>query len=159
GGWRTGVHMLLVTGGAGFIGSNMGAYLNEAGRTDVVGRDVLGSDGKWRNLEKGQAADIVSPSALSESLQGRQRGAVIHRGANASATASAGASVMETNFRASMRLLDWCTAARTPFIYASSAATYGNGEAGFADEATLPALRKLLPMNLYGWSKHLFDLA
>jgi len=58
-----------------------------------------------------------------------------------------------------MRLLDWCTATRTPFIYASSAATYGNGSQGFDDDWSLDALRKLKPMNLYGWSKHLFDLA
>jgi ADP-L-glycero-D-manno-heptose 6-epimerase len=67
--------------------------------------------------------------------------------------------VIEANFRLSLRLLDWCTATATPFIYASSAATYGDGAQGFADDQTLPALKALRPMNLYGWSKHLFDMA
>jgi ADP-L-glycero-D-manno-heptose 6-epimerase len=151
--------MLLVTGGAGFIGSNVVADLSEAGHTDVVVNDTLGSDGKWRNLQKRQLADVVPPSDLSDWLKGRKLDAVIHLGAISSTTATDGDAVMENNFRLSLRLLDWCTAMRTPFIYASSAATYGNGETGFVDEATLPALRCLRPMNLYGWSKHLFDLA
>jgi len=66
--------------------------------------------------------------------------------------------VIETNFRLSTRLLDWCTANTTPFIYASSAATYGDGDEGFVDDPSLDALKKLRPMNLYGWSKQLFDL-
>jgi ADP-L-glycero-D-manno-heptose 6-epimerase len=66
---------------------------------------------------------------------------------------------MDNNFRLSLKLLDWCTAARTPFIYASSAATYGDGEAGFSDTWSVAALKRFKPMNLYGWSKHLFDLA
>src|SRR5205085_5796705 len=66
--------------------------------------------------------------------------------------------VIEVNFRRSLQLLDWCTATRTPFIYASSAATYGDGSAGFVDDCSLSGLRQLKPMNLYGWSKHLFDL-
>ncbi|MBO0752386.1 MAG: ADP-glyceromanno-heptose 6-epimerase [Bradyrhizobiaceae bacterium] len=151
--------MLLVTGGAGFIGSNMVADLNDAGRTDVVVADMLGCDGKWRNLQKRQLADVVHPVDLSGWLAGRKLDAVIHLGAISSTTAIDGDAVMENNFRLSMRLLDWCTATRTPFIYASSAATYGDGTAGFVDDATLPALRRLRPMNLYGWSKHLFDLA
>jgi ADP-L-glycero-D-manno-heptose 6-epimerase len=151
--------MLLVTGVAGFIGSNMVADLNEAGRTDVVVNDTLGSDGKWRNLQKRQLADVVAPSDLGKWLDGRKLDAVIHLGAISSTTASDGDAVMDNNFRLSLRLLDWCTAMRTPFIYASSAATYGDGEEGFDDDATLPALKRLRPMNLYGWSKHLFDLA
>jgi ADP-L-glycero-D-manno-heptose 6-epimerase len=67
--------------------------------------------------------------------------------------------VIETNFRLSMRLLDWCTANGTPFIYASSAATYGDGAQGFVDDSSVAALKALRPMNLYGWSKNLFDLA
>jgi ADP-L-glycero-D-manno-heptose 6-epimerase len=150
--------MLLVTGGAGFIGSNMVADLNEAGHSDVVVNDTLGADGKWRNLQKRQLADFISPSNLPGWLDGRKLDAVIHLGAISSTTATDGDAVMENNFRLSMRLLDWCTITRTPFIYASSAATYGNGEEGFVDEAALPTLRRLRPMNLYGWSKHLFDL-
>lgn len=151
--------MLLVTGGAGFIGSNMVASLNEAGRTDIVVNDLLGSDGKWRNLQKRQIADFVPPQDLMRWLDGRKLEGVIHLGAISSTTASDGDAVMENNFRLSLNLLDWCTAAKVPFIYASSAATYGDGEQGFNDNWQLPELRKLKPMNLYGWSKHLFDLA
>lgn len=151
--------MLLVTGGAGFIGSNVVAALNDAGRTDVAVCDVLGHDGKWRNLAKRQLADFVPPSELSAWLSGRRLDAVIHLGAISETTATDGDLVIETNFRLSLRLLDWCTANATPLIYASSAATYGDGEAGFRDEQTVEALKKLRPMNLYGWSKHLFDLA
>ncbi len=151
--------MLLVTGGAGFIGSNVVAALNEAGRTDVVICDVLGSDGKWRNIAKRQLADIVPPAELSDWLNGRRLDAIIHLGAISDTTASDGDLVIETNFRLSIRLLDWCTASATPFIYASSAATYGDGARGFSDDPSIAALKKLRPMNLYGWSKHLFDMA
>ena len=151
--------MLLVTGGAGFIGSNIVASLNEAGRTDIAVCDVLGKDGKWRNLQKRQLADFVPPPDLTRWLEGRKLDAVIHMGAISETTARDGDAVMDSNFRLSLALLDWCTAARTPLIYASSAATYGDGDGGFTDDWTLPALRKLRPMNLYGWSKHLFDLA
>jgi len=151
--------MLLVTGGAGFIGSNVVAALNEAGRTDVVVCDLLGSDGKWRNLAKRQLVDIVPPAELPDWLKGRKLDAVIHLGAISETTATDGDLVIETNFRFSMRLLDWCTANAVPLIYASSAATYGDGAEGFDDDAALPALKKLRPMNLYGWSKQLFDLA
>jgi ADP-L-glycero-D-manno-heptose 6-epimerase len=151
--------MLLVTGGAGFIGSNVVAALNDAGRSDVVVSDFLGHDGKWRNLAKRQLADIVPPAELADWLKGRKLDAVIHLGAISETTATDGDLVIETNFRLSMRLLDWCTANAVPFIYASSAATYGDGEQGFADDASLAALKQLRPMNLYGWSKHLFDMA
>jgi len=151
--------MLLVTGGAGFIGSNMVASLNEAGRADIAISDILGSDAKWRNLAGRQLADFVPPAELLPWLDGRKLDAVIHFGAISSTTATDADNVIETNFRLSLRLLDWCAATRTPFIYASSAATYGNGEAGFIDDYSLAALKRLKPMNLYGWSKHLFDLA
>jgi ADP-L-glycero-D-manno-heptose 6-epimerase len=151
--------MLLVTGGAGFIGSNVVAALNDSGRSDVVVCDLLGDEGKWRNLAKRQLADIVPPAELADWLEGRKLEAVIHLGAISATTATDGDLVIETNFRLSMRLLDWCTAHAVPLIYASSAATYGDGAAGFGDDASLPALKRLRPMNLYGWSKHLFDLA
>jgi ADP-L-glycero-D-manno-heptose 6-epimerase len=151
--------MLLVTGGAGFIGSNVVASLNEAGRHDVVVSDWLGQDGKWRNLQKRQLADLVAPGDLVRWLDGRKLDAVIHLGAISATTATDGDAVIENNFRLSLTLLDWCTATRTPFIYASSAATYGSGDEGFSDDWSLAALKRFTPMNLYGWSKHLFDLA
>jgi ADP-L-glycero-D-manno-heptose 6-epimerase len=151
--------MLLVTGGAGFIGSNVVAALNDAGRADVAVCDFLGHDGKWKNLAKRQLADIVPPAELMAWLQGRKLDAVIHLGAISETTATDGDVVIGTNFRLSMRLLDWCTANATPLIYASSASTYGNGAQGFCDDPSLPALKALRPMNLYGWSKHLFDMA
>src|SRR5689334_20916408 len=148
--------MLLVTGGAGFIGSNVVAALNDSGRSDVVVCDLLGNDGKWRNLAKRQLVDIVPPVELLDWLKGRKLDAVIHLGAISETTATDGDLVFETNFRMSMRLLDWCTAGAVPFIYASSAATWGGGGAVFADDASLRTLKKLRPMNLYGWSKHMF---
>jgi ADP-L-glycero-D-manno-heptose 6-epimerase len=151
--------MLLVTGGAGFIGSNVVASLNEAGRTDIVVNDFLGSDGRWRNLGKHRLADFVPPSDLLHWLDGRKLDAVIHLGAISSTTATDGDAVIETNFRLSLRLLEWCASTRTPFIYASSAATYGDGSDGFSDDYSPAALKRLKPMNLYGWSKHLFDQA
>src|ERR1700739_1253929 len=151
--------MLLVTGGAGFIGSNVVAALNDAGRADVAVCDVIGHDGKWRNLAKRQLADICPPHELSDWLRGRRLDAVIHLGAISETTATDGDLVVETNFRLSMRLLDWCTANATPFIYASSASTYGDGAQGFDDDGALSALKTLRPMNLVGWSKHLFGVA
>ena len=108
--------MLLVTGGAGFIGSNVVAGLNESGRTDVVVSDTLGPSGKWRNLQKRQLADFVPPSDLARWLEGRKIDAVIHLGAISATTASDGDLVINSNFRLSLRLLDWCTATRTRFI-------------------------------------------
>src|ERR1700704_5996982 len=143
--------MLRVPGGAGFIGSNVVASLNEAGRHDVAVSDWLGHDGKGRHLQKRQLADMVPPADLARWLEGRKLDAVIHLGAISDTTATDGDAVMENNFRPSLRLLDWCTAPRTPFIYASSAATYGGGEQGFSDSWSLAALKRFKPMNLYGW--------
>src|SRR5450756_2221026 len=151
--------MLLVTGCAGFIGSNVVAALNEAGRADVAVCDLLGHDGKWRNLAKRQLADLVPPAELGDWLKGRRLDAVIHLGAISETTATDGDLVIETNFRLSMRLLDWCTASGTPFIYASSASPSGDGAPGLGDDCSVAALKTLRPMNLYGWSKHLFDMA
>jgi len=151
--------MLLVTGGAGFIGSNVLASLNEAGHADIAINDILGSDGKWRNLAGRQLAEFVPPADLLRWLEGRKLDAVVHLGAISSTTATDADLLIETNFRLSLRLFEWCASTRTPFIYASSAATYGNGAAGFADDWSSGALKRLKPMNLYGWSKHIFDLA
>lgn len=151
--------MLLVTGGAGFIGSNVVAVLNEAGRSDIVVDDVLGTDDKWKNLAKRQVADMIAPGDVMHWLDHRKLDGVIHMGAISDTTATDADLVMENNFRTSLRLLDWCTKARVPFIYASSAATYGDGAAGFDDDWTLAHLQKLKPLNLYGWSKQMFDQA
>ena len=91
--------MLLVTGGAGFIGSNVVASLNEAGRTDIAVNDALGSDDKWRNLQKRRLADFVPPAELFSWLDGRKLDAVIHMGAISDTTARDGDAVMESNFR------------------------------------------------------------
>jgi ADP-L-glycero-D-manno-heptose 6-epimerase len=151
--------MLLLTGGAGFIGSNVLASLNGAGRADIAVNDILGSDGKWRNLAGHRLADFIPPTDLLRWLDGRKLDAVVHMGAVSSTTATDGDLLMENNFRLSLRLFDWCAVTRTPFIYASSAATYGDGAAGFSDDWSLDALKRLKPMNLYGWSKHMFDIA
>src|SRR3954469_2723749 len=103
--------MLLVTGGAGFIGSNVGAGLNEGGGGDVVVNDVFGTDQKWRNLAKRQVADVVAPADLFRWLDGRKLDAVVHMGAISDTTATDADLVMENNVRCSMRLLEWCTSA------------------------------------------------
>src|ERR1700752_2795415 len=134
---KAGTGMLLVTGGAGFIGSNIVAALNDAGRSDVVVCALLGHAGKWRNLAKRQVADISPPGHLADWLKGRKLDAIIHLGAISETTATDGDLVIETNFRFSMRLLAWYPANATPFIYASSASTYGDGAQGFRDDQSL----------------------
>jgi ADP-L-glycero-D-manno-heptose 6-epimerase len=108
---------------------------------------------------KRQVADVVPPGELIAWLDGRKLEAVIHLGAVSDTTATDADLVLATNFRLSLKLLDWCTETCTPFIYASSAATYGDGAAGFDDDWSLAALRRLKPMNLYGFSKHLFSIS
>ncbi|WP_459678183.1 ADP-glyceromanno-heptose 6-epimerase [Acidisoma sp. 7E03] len=147
-----------MTGGAGFIGSNIVAALNELGRTDIVVCDTLGSEGKWQTLRKRVVQDIVPPRELMTWLESRSDiEAIIHMGANSSTLAQDGDEVLENNFRFSLHLLDWCTKHGVRLIYASSAATYGDGALGFDDDMSLSHLRNLRPLNLYGWSKHLFD--
>src|ERR1700736_5354803 len=109
--------MLLVTGGAGFIGSNVVAGLNDAGRSDGPVCDLRGHDGKWRNLAKRQLADIVPPAELPDWLKGRRLDAVIHLGAISEPTATEGGPPTQTNFRVSSGRVSWCTAHATPFIY------------------------------------------
>jgi len=150
--------VILVTGGAGFIGSNIVAALEEQG-ADVAVCDGLGSEEKWRNLAKRRLADVFPPQALAERLE-RDPGsiaAVIHMGAISSTTATDADEVAGTNFGLSKRLWEWCALHRKPFVYASSAATYGDGTAGFVDDWSEEGLSRLRPLNLYGWSKHLFD--
>ena len=150
--------MILITGAAGFIGSNIVAQLNARGRRDVAVCDRLCSGDKWRNLRGAAFVDFVPPDELDRWLAGRgDVQAVIHMGAISATTAVDGDEVIETNFRLSLRLLDHCTAAGIPFLYASSAAVYGEGEQGFADDVAPDAVLRLRPLNLYGWSKRQFD--
>jgi ADP-L-glycero-D-manno-heptose 6-epimerase len=151
--------MILVTGGAGFIGSNLVASLNERGVTEIAVNDHLGSVEKERNLKHRRYSGIVSTEEIFRWLDGRKLEAILHMGAISSTTATDEKAVMAANFELPMRLLDWCTSTRTPFIYASSAATYGDGSQGFSDEDSTAALARLQPLNLYGRSKQRFDLA
>lgn len=150
--------MIVITGAAGFIGSNFVAELNARGRTDIVVCDAFESGEKWRNLARAAFVDWVPPTALVGWLQSRRDvDAIIHMGAISATTAVDGDAVMSTNFGLSLALLDYCTAAGVPLLYASSAAVYGAGEQGF-DDSTDPAdIMKLRPLNLYGWSKRQFD--
>lgn len=150
--------MIIVTGGAGFIGSNIVADLNARGMTDIVIADALGTDSKWKNIAKRRFLDIVFPEEIEDFLRKNDKAtAVIHMGANSSTTATDADAMVRSNFRLSTQLWNWCARTRTPFIYASSAATYGDGSAGFSDDVTPSAMDKLRPLNLYGWSKHAFD--
>ena len=147
--------MILVTGGAGFIGSNLVAALTARGQ-EVVVLDELGQEDKWRNLSEAVLAGLLPPGAVDAALAMRPA-AVVHMGAISATTVRDGDLVADTNFTLSLKLWDWCTEHRVPFIYASSAATYGSGDEGFEDEETPEGLARLRPLNLYGWSKHLFD--
>jgi ADP-L-glycero-D-manno-heptose 6-epimerase len=149
---------VLVTGGAGFIGSNIVASLAGAGHSVVV-CDRLRQGDKWRNLAKHELEDVVRPEALMDWLAGNgaQLDAVIHMGAISSTTETDADLIVEVNFRFSLDLWRWCASNGVPMTYASSAATYGDGSAGFDDDASPEALARLQPLNAYGWSKHLFD--
>jgi ADP-L-glycero-D-manno-heptose 6-epimerase len=147
--------MILVTGGAGFIGSNLHAALAAHGHETVV-CDRLRSEGKWRNLGRHPPASILAPEALDAFLESRPPlEMVFHLGAVSATTAVDGDQVWSTNVALSQKLWGWCAARGVRLVYASSAATYGSGEAGFDDDIT--GLERLRPLNLYGWSKHAFD--
>ncbi len=151
--------MILITGGAGFIGSNLVAALEERGAGDLVVCDRLGQDEKWRNLAKRELAALIAPEALPAFLDngGKKLDAIFHMGASSSTVERDADLIIASNFTLSQMLWDWCAATGTRFIYASSAATYGDGSAGFEDDASPAALARLKPLNAYGWSKHLFD--
>jgi len=149
--------MIVVTGGAGFIGSALVWYLNEQGHRDIIVIDRLGLDNKWQNLAKRDFHLVVPTDKSLEWLAERidDVKAVFHMGACSSTTERDGDFLMRNNVLYSHRLWQLCTAARIPLIYASSAATYGSEEADFSDQhERIPALR---PINKYGFSKQIFD--
>ena len=148
--------MILVTGGAGFIGSNLHAALSARGCETVV-VDWLGSEGKWRNLASHPPAHIVAPEKLDDFLASHPPiEMVFHLGAISATTATDGDLVWASNVALSMQLWHWCASRGVRLVYASSAATYGDGRQGFEDG--LDNLERLRPLNLYGWSKHAFDM-
>ena len=151
--------MYIITGGAGFIGSNILAGLEKAAYKDLVVVDWLGDGEKWRNISKRNLYDIIQPSNLFPYLSKHQTKikAIIHMGAISATTETDADKIIENNFTLSKNLFQWCTENKTPLIYASSAATYGNGDQGFVDFEDPKSLSTLRPLNAYGWSKHLFD--
>jgi ADP-L-glycero-D-manno-heptose 6-epimerase len=154
--------MIVVTGGAGFIGSNLVAGLEKrlgAGGPDLVVVDRLGQDDKWKNIAKRDLAAIVPPEEFMGFLE-RHAGAIeviFHLGAISATTERDADLIVRENVTLPLNLWQWCTTHGTRLIYASSAATYGDGDSGFDDDTSPDGLARLRPMNAYGWSKHLFD--
>lgn len=151
--------MIILTGGAGFIGSVMLQRLNDEGITDILVVDDLSSTEKWKNLRGKQFNDYCHkdafPEFLSETLTKSDVDAVIHLGACTSTTERDADYLMTNNFLFSKVVATWCFGNSTPFIYASSAATYGDGKLGFSDDTALTGNYR--PLNMYGFSKHVFD--
>src|SRR5262249_59535771 len=121
--------------------------------------DLFRSGDKWRNVAPAQLQDVIRPEALSLWLE-RHRGelaAIVHMAAISSTTEADVDKFVASNIRLTLDLWEWCAANATRFIYASSAATYGDGSAGFSDDGGPAALAALRPLNAYGWSKHVVD--
>lgn len=151
--------MIVVTGGAGFIGSAMVAKLNEKGSTDILVVDELGSSEKWKNLVGKRFTDYLHKDAFLDALATNafpKIDAIIHMGANSSTTELDVEHLMKNNYRYTKTLAEWSLKKKVRFIYASSGATYGAGEYGFNDDTDTSM--KLAPLNAYGYSKQLFDL-
>jgi len=152
----------FVTGGAGFIGSNIAARLAEDRDLDVVVCDRLREAdlGKWKNIAKHPIGDFVAPEDMFDWLEKRWRDVelVVHMAAVSSTTEPDADKIVHSNFTLSRDLFRWCADHQRRFVYASSAATYGDGANGFDDDNGYEALAALRPLNTYGWSKALFDL-
>ena len=150
---------VLVTGGAGFIGSALVWGLNRRKCDDIVVCDILGTNEKWRNLTPLRFTDYVEADQLLPRLQSGALGKfdlVLHMGACSATTEKDASYLIRNNYEFTKDLAAWALKTKTRFVYASSAATYGDGSAGMNDgDAELDPLR---PLNMYGYSKHLFDL-
>ena len=150
---------ILVTGGAGFIGSALMWELNRLGCEAIVVADFLGTSEKWRNLTPLRFEDYLEADDLSPRLQSGTLGkfdVVLHLGACSATTEQDAAYLVRNNFEFTKELAGWSLANGARFVYASSAATYGDGSAGMAD--TAEDIYRFRPLNMYGYSKHLFDL-
>jgi ADP-L-glycero-D-manno-heptose 6-epimerase len=150
--------IVLVTGAGGFIGSNVARAFAAAGH-QVVGCDRMRSGGKWRNLVDVGLHDLITPEALGDwlAVHGHDIALVVHMGAISATTETDVDRIARDNIRSTLDLWDWCARTATPLVYASSAATYGDGSAGFVDDERPQALADLRPLNAYGWSKQLVD--
>ena len=147
----------IVTGAAGFIGSNLVKALNERGITDIVAVDNLTKADKFRNLVDCEIAEYVDKNDFLEVVESGELGggidAIFHEGACSDTMETDGRYMMENNYRYSLSLLEWCQEEAAPFLYASSASVYGSGTV-FKEERECEA-----PLNVYGYSKFLFDQA
>lgn len=149
--------LIVITGGAGFIGSGIIRHLNDLGMNNLIIVDDLGSTEKWKNLVGKKFVDIVSKSQLFNWLVGKESliEAFIHLGACSDTMETNANYLLDNNYRYSVRLAEYALLNDMRFIYASSAATYGDGSKGFKDDED--DLYKLCPLNMYGFSKQLFD--
>lgn len=151
--------MIVVTGGAGFIGSAIIWRLNKLGISDILVVDELGKDEKWKNLVALQFCDYMNKNLFLEKIETgnllHKTEAIIHMGANSSTTEKDADHLIQNNFEYSKKLASYCMKNGIRFIYASSAATYGDGTLGFNDADDY--CFKLRPLNMYGYSKNLFD--
>ncbi len=150
--------LIIITGGAGFIGSNVVSHLNNRGLQNIVVIDELGKTEKWKNLLGKKIIDIIPKNECFSWLEDRESEieAFIHLGACTDTTEIDASYLLENNYRFSVRLAQYALEHQHRFIYASSAATYGDGSSGFKDDEK--KLNQLRPLNMYGMSKHLFDL-
>jgi len=149
--------MIIVTGGAGFIGSNLVAGLNSRGLDDILVVDSMGNSGKFKNLRGLEFSDYLEKGEFREALvkglfDKKKIEALFHQGACSDTLNTDGRYMMENNYRYSRDLLDFCLKRAVPFIYASSASVYGLGKKGFREEGECE-----FPLNLYAFTKHLFD--